>query len=61
MNNREEIFKKEKKLGITQQEPAGNIIEDMVIERIPEKADKRMDGLSAWWRMQQVSLPTIEY
>ena len=61
MNNREKIFKKDKKLGITQKEVFGNIEEDMVIERLLEKSDKKMDGLLRWLEMQQMSLPTIEY
>ena len=61
MNNREKIFNKDKKLGITQKEVFGNIEEDMVIERLLEKSDKKMDGLLRWLEMQQMSLPTIEY
>lgn len=61
MNNRAKIFKKEKRLGITQKEVFGNIEEDMVIERLLEKSDKKMDGLLRWLQMQQTSLPTIEY
>ena len=57
MNNREEIFKKEKKLGITQQEAD----EDMVIEWLTKKTDQKMDGLLRWLQVQQMSLPTIEY
>lgn len=54
MNNRKELLKRRRELGITQK----NESEEIVIEPV---SNQGISGLMAWILYQQLFLPVIEY